>query len=112
VLSARAAAAVHTTGSLNQRLLVLGDGDELCDSIGVPDAAIEAIADRDALRRALRILPERLGLILSMRFLDELTQAQIADKIGTSQMHVSRLIARGLDLLRSHMMAEQPTQLA
>lgn len=112
VLRARDAAAAHTTLSLNHRPIVLDDGEELADSIGMPDAAVEAVADRDALHRALRILPERLREILSMRFLDELTQAQIADKIGTSQMQVSRLIARSLTLLRRHMMAEKPTSFA
>ena len=62
----------------------------------------------DALRRAIRILPERLRTMLSLRFLDDLTQCQIADKMGISQMHVSRLIARALGQLRRHMLAETP----
>jgi RNA polymerase sigma-B factor len=108
IFNARDAGAAHTPWSLNHRPFAAfpaEDGDELGDSIGLPDPSIEAVADRDALKRALRILPQRLCLVLSMRFVDELTQAQIASKIGASQMQVSRLISRSLILLRRHMLA-------
>jgi RNA polymerase sigma-B factor len=84
--------------------------EQISDTVGQRDPAIEAIADRDALQRALRTLPERLRTILSLRYVDELTQWQIADKVGLSQMHVSRLLARGLVMLRTHMEAEEPTR--
>jgi RNA polymerase sigma-B factor len=64
------------------------------------------VADHDALVRAWPILPERLRQILSLRFVEELSQLQIADKLGISQMHVSRLIARALARLRRHMDAD------
>jgi len=54
---------------------------------------LEAVADHDALVRALRLLPGR-RVILVLRFVDELSQSQMEDKMGTSQMHVSRLLAQ------------------
>jgi len=47
-------------------------------------------------------LPPREQLIIRLRFYDEMTQAEIADRLGISQMHVSRLLARSLDGLRTH----------
>ncbi len=48
---------------------------------------------------AFRALPEREQLILKLRFVDDLTQAEIAERVGISQMHVSRLIRRALGQL-------------
>jgi len=112
VAKGRIAASVHNAQSLNAPLFDDGEATELGDTLGGPDAAIEAIADRDALRRALQQLPKDLAEILALRFVDELTQAQIAEKVSTSQMQVSRRISRALALLRRHMMAERPTGLA
>jgi RNA polymerase sigma-B factor len=47
-----------------------------------------------------------MRLILSLRFNEDLSQSQIADKLGISQMHVSRLIAKSITMLRRHMTAE------
>jgi RNA polymerase sigma-B factor len=107
---ARRGELVYRTKSLNRPASDDSDG-ELGDLFGGPDPMIEMVADMDALRRAVHILPERLRMILSLRFLDDLTQCQIADKLGISQMHVSRLISRALGLLRDHMTAESPTSL-
>jgi RNA polymerase sigma-B factor len=98
---------IYTTRSLNTP--AGGDGNsELGDFLGQPDRALEAVADRDALRRAWPMLPDRQRVILSLRFVDELSQVQIAEKMGMSQMHVSRLITRSLTALRRHMLAESP----
>lgn len=112
VEAARRGDAAYTTRSLSWP--VAGDDDrrELGEVFGEPDRAIEAVADHDALRRALPLLPDRLRLIVSLRFVDELSQSQIADKVGISQMHVSRLLNRSLTLLRRHMTADEPTALA
>jgi RNA polymerase sigma-B factor len=45
-------------------------------------------------------LPERERAVLQMRFVDEMTQSQIAERLGISQMHVSRIIRRSLETLR------------
>jgi RNA polymerase sigma-B factor len=106
VQAARRGEAAHATLSLNWP--TAGDDDmvELGERIGGLDQAIEAVPDRDALHRAWPLLPKRLRDILTLRFLDELSQCQIADKMGISQMHVSRLITRSLTLLRRYMTAE------
>jgi RNA polymerase sigma-B factor len=70
------------------------------------------VADIDALHRAWPLLRKRLRDILTLRFVDELSQSQIADKMGISQMHVSRLITRSLTLLRRYMTAEAPPAVA
>ena len=52
---------------------------------------------------ALDSLPEREQTILRLRFFEDLTQAEIADRVGVSQMHVSRLLARSLASLRQQL---------
>jgi RNA polymerase sigma-B factor len=108
VQQAREGARLYRSHSLN-RPCADDASTELGDTLGHNDPAIDRIADHDALRRALHVLPERLRMLLSLRYLDELTQCQIADKMGISQMHVSRLLARALSTLREHMAAESPT---
>lgn len=103
VRTARAAGASRFAVSLSRP--ALGDDVELVDTLGHDDKAIAAVADHDALRRALPTLPPRLATVVSLRFLDELSQAEIGDKIGCSQMHVSRLLERALTILRKHMNA-------
>ena len=63
------------------------------------DAAIENVVDRESLRPVLRSLPARDKQILALRYFRGLSQAQIAEELGISQMHVSRLLARTLDRL-------------
>ena len=54
----------------------------------------------------LAILPDRERKIVVLRFFDGLTQSEIADRIGMSQMHVSRLLKRSLEVLRSGLARE------
>ena len=54
-------------------------------------------------RDLLTILPERERQICQLRFFDELTQREIGDRVGISQMHVSRLLRTSLDRMRAHM---------
>ena len=70
------------------------------DSIGDVDAALEKIEYRQALRPILAELPDREHTILVLRFFHEMTQTQIAEAIGLSQMHVSRLLAKTLAAVR------------
>lgn len=81
-----------------------GDGDDSPASIlmgmGAVDPAIENIDIRESLKPLLGRLPDREKKILMLRFFHGLTQAQIAEQIGISQMHVSRLLNRTLAQLR------------
>ncbi len=84
-----------------------GGGDEdapaIADSLGDVDAALEQIEDRETLRPVLASLPERERTVLLRRFFDSQTQTQIAERIGVSQMHVSRLLAKSLARLRDQL---------
>ncbi len=73
------------------------------ETIGTVDEEFERTDDRTSLEPALAGLPEREREILRMRFEEGLTQTQIADRVGISQMHVSRLIRRSLDRMRDQL---------
>ena len=62
---------------------------------------------RDALRRALVLLTDRQRMVLRLRYVDELTQSQIGERSGVSQMQVSRILRTILDVLRARLLAEE-----
>ena len=73
----------------------------LADAIvGEPDLALSA-NDSVELTRGLEVLPQREREIVRLRFYQDLTQAEIAELLGISQMHVSRLLAKALGRLRT-----------
>jgi len=86
------------------------DQATLADTLGQPDSDLENVVDLHTLRPLLAALPERLQTVITLRFFANMNQSQIADRIGCSQMHVSRLLARALDTLRSQMLdTDTPT---
>ena len=78
----------------------VNDGRTIADTLGDFDSALEGIDNQQTLRPALLALPQRERAIVLYRFFGELTQAEIAEKVGLSQMHVSRLLAQSLKALR------------
>jgi RNA polymerase sigma-B factor len=76
-------------------------GDTYADSLGGDDERYELVEYGAAIAPTLRALPERDRLVLHLRFVEDLTQLEIAERIGVSQMHVSRLIRRALERLRT-----------
>jgi RNA polymerase sigma-B factor len=82
------------------------DGYSLGDTLGEADPAIDVLVDREAVKPGLRRLPEREQDILYMRFFRDMTQSSIAETLGISQMHVSRLISRCCDQLRAEVMRD------
>lgn len=94
----------YQTRSLNEEA-GNGDGDraELVQRLGGLDENIESLPDRHALRQHVNCLLAREQAILRLRFEAELTQCQIAELLGISQMHVSRMLARTLKLLREEL---------
>jgi RNA polymerase sigma-B factor len=78
------------------------------DLVGDTDPDLEYVELREAVRSALHKLPEREREILLMRFYGEHTQSEIAERMGLSQVHVSRLITRTLTALRDHVMNDVP----
>jgi RNA polymerase sigma-B factor len=77
------------------------------DRLGVHDEGFDAVELRQTVFPLLAGLPLRERRILSLRFYGNLTQAQIADRLGISQMHVSRLLGRALNRLHQRL-AEYP----
>jgi RNA polymerase sigma-B factor len=83
--------------------LVAGADSPLADTLGAADAELDKVEYRQTLAPLLDELPQRERTILVLRFFGNKTQTQIADQIGISQMHVSRLLARTLAQLRRGM---------
>jgi RNA polymerase sigma-B factor len=75
----------------------------IVDTLGDVDAGLERIENREALRPLLDGLPERERTVLVLRFFESMTQTQIAERVGISQMHVSRLLAKSLTRLRDQL---------
>ena len=68
--------------------------------IGEADERLELVDDHATIFAAARHLPTREREILYLRFGEDLTQSEIADRVGVSQMQVSRLLRRSLHRLR------------
>ncbi|MGW4895955.1 RNA polymerase sigma factor SigF [Kitasatospora sp. NPDC004240] len=78
-------------------------GSALLDRLGECDPDLELVEFRTAVRPLLGRLPEREQRVLELRFWGGCTQSEIADRIGVSQMHVSRLLSSTLALLREQL---------
>lgn len=74
--------------------------------LGIEDGGFDAVLDRDALARGLRRLPARERRMVALRFFEDMTQSEIADDVGISQMHVSRLLRAALETLRGELEGE------
>jgi RNA polymerase sigma-B factor len=79
------------------------DAPAIADTLGDVDASLFQIENREALRPLLASLPERERTVLLLRFFESLTQTQIAERVGISQMHVSRLLSKSLARLRDQL---------
>jgi RNA polymerase sigma-B factor len=101
VLEAMEAHASRRTVSLDQPAPG-GDGEEavLADRVGAQDPAYEVVEDWTSVAAGLPVLSERDLTVLRLRFVEDLTQSQIAERIGHSQMHVSRILRAALKRLR------------
>ncbi|GHF28453.1 RNA polymerase sigma factor [Kitasatospora xanthocidica] len=96
----------YTASSLDS-----GSGEEdsdgpLADRLGYEDLALEGVEYRESLKPLLAKLPPRERRIIMLRFFGNLTQSQIGEEIGISQMHVSRLLTRTLTQLREGLISE------
>ncbi|MFG2886237.1 RNA polymerase sigma factor SigF [Streptomyces sp. NPDC048297] len=109
VVEAQIAANGYTSTSLDAALS--GDGPEdgeavLADFIGVEEEGLLLVEDVHALAPLMAELSDRDRRIIHMRFVEEATQAEIGERLGCSQMHVSRLIKRIITRLRRGMLGE------
>jgi RNA polymerase sigma-B factor len=103
VLEARLADLVFSSYSLDAPLTDADDSTPLADVLGGEDAEVGRITDIEAVHSHLDDLPPREQRILMMRFYGNLTQSEIGDRLGISQMHVSRLLTRALAYLRGRL---------
>jgi RNA polymerase sigma-B factor len=102
VLEAMEAATAYDTSSLDAPRSPGEDeqgGWTLGDAVATEEPGYELVEISETIRGTLRALPDRERLILKLRFEQDLTQAEIAERVGVSQMHVSRLLRRSLDRL-------------
>ncbi len=86
----------------------IGDSDCVADLVGEPDPELEFAELRNDVRGLLQRLPEREQQILLLRFYGERTQSEIAERLGMSQVHVSRVLARTLAAMRDHVLYDVP----
>ncbi|QNP72303.1 RNA polymerase sigma factor SigF [Streptomyces roseirectus] len=107
VVEGMAASNAYTASSLDAQ----PDEDEtegaLADRIGYEDHGLEGIEYVESLKPLIAALPPRERRILSLRFVAGLTQSEIGEELGISQMHVSRLLARTLVRLRKGLTVEE-----
>ncbi|MER6094723.1 RNA polymerase sigma factor SigF [Streptomyces sp. NPDC001728] len=84
------------------------DGGEgsLADRLGYEDTALEGVEYRESLKPLLAKLPPRERQIIMLRFFANMTQSQIGEEVGISQMHVSRLLTRTLAQLRDGLIGD------
>ena len=102
VLEAQEAAASYEAASLDAPATREdGDAASLVDLMGEEDSSYELVESRDAIVSTWQALPEVERKVLELRFMHDLTQREIGEQIGYSQMHVSRLLRRALNRLET-----------
>jgi RNA polymerase sigma-B factor len=107
VLEALESAACYSPASLNAPADSDGSA-EFGEQLGGADVELEAVDDKVTVAGLLSRLPDRERQMLAMRFYGNRTQAEIAEALGISQMHVSRLLSRALGWLREAMLSDAP----
>jgi RNA polymerase sigma-B factor len=106
VIEARVASNGYNSSSLDAAVSSGEDGESaLADFIGSEDEALGLVEEYHALAPLIQELDERDRLILHLRFVEERTQAEIGERLGVSQMHVSRLLNRLLGRLREGLLS-------
>jgi RNA polymerase sigma-B factor len=101
VLEAMEAGSLYRLVSLDGSVTPDEEGGDLVACLGEEDGEFERIEHRSEIAELLDVLPERERRIVELRFFDSLTQSEIAEHVGVSQMHVSRLLTRSLERLRA-----------
>ncbi|NYI04101.1 SigB/SigF/SigG family RNA polymerase sigma factor [Allostreptomyces psammosilenae] len=112
VVAALEAARLHSASSLDalrdRADGADGAGSSLLDRLGAPDEALDLVEFRESVGPLLNALPPRERSIILMRFYGNMSQSQIGERLGLSQMHVSRLLSATLRSLREQMEEQRP----
>jgi RNA polymerase sigma-B factor len=103
VIEGLLAGSSYNTLSIDSGSSADDDARAIVDTLGDVDAGLDRIENREALRPLLDGLSERERTVLVLRFFESMTQTQIAERVGISQMHVSRLLAKSLARLRDQL---------
>jgi len=109
VLEAMHASQGHHAVSLDATSTT-GDGDEpgpLRDRIGEEDIAFDTVEYGEAIGPVLKEISERDRKVLHLRFVEDMTQSEIAERVGVSQMHVSRILRATIEKLRQRIPDEE-----
>lgn len=96
----------YSTLSLDAELPGADDGYSLADTLGRSEPGFDHVVYRESVKPRLERLPERERRILYLRFFCDMTQTKIADRLGISQMHVSRLISRTCERIQHEVDAD------
>ncbi len=107
VLEGLEVAGAYRSGSLDAPMRGEESMPTVASTLGVEDPNFDQIENRETLLPLLAALPPRERTIVMLRFFGNLTQSQIAEKVGLSQMHVSRLLAQTLRQLRTRLINGQ-----
>jgi RNA polymerase sigma-B factor len=108
VLEALEAVGAYRATSLEAPRGADDDGaDTLGDTLGTEEHGFAVAEDRATLRHLMRALTERERRVLCLRFLEDLTQAEIGERVGLSQMQVSRIVRQALERLREYAAARE-----
>jgi len=111
VLEAMEASAGYRAASLDAPARAGDDAPETHRGLAQSDRELGRAIDATAIRQLLDTLPGRSRMILYLRFFEQMSQAEIAEHVGTSQVHVGRLLKAGLEQLRGHIDADDLTDL-
>ncbi|MFI5958857.1 sigma-70 family RNA polymerase sigma factor [Cryptosporangium sp. NPDC051539] len=105
-MAALQAGEAYNASSLDAPASADGSAATVGDNLGGLDRRFEGVDNHEALKPLLAALPDREREILKLRFVDEFTKSQIAERIGVSQMHISRLLNQIVSRLRVGMLAD------
>ncbi|UGY94390.1 SigB/SigF/SigG family RNA polymerase sigma factor [Streptomyces gobiensis] len=97
----------YSTLSLDAELPGSDDGYSLMDALGTAEPGYDLVVDRESVKPRLAGLPERERKILYLRYFCDMTQSNIAEQLGISQMHVSRLLSRTCERLHNEIEADR-----
>lgn len=100
VVEATIADACYSASSIDVKASSDDDSLPICETLGGPDPAYDKVVDVETVRPLIAALPERERKVLALRFVGDMTQTEIAQRMGYSQMHISRLLSRVLNTLR------------
>jgi RNA polymerase sigma-B factor len=108
VLEAMQAGQAHHAMSLDaQQQTEDGEGIPLTERVGSEDPGFDTVEYGVAIEDAVQSLSERDRTVLHLRFVEDLTQTQIAERVGVSQMHVSRILRAALERLREQAASQE-----